>query len=206
MNRDKALFIVIGFLAGFIGGYVTHEFMAVRQPAPGWPAAAGLGSPARPTASNQRNSGATAAPAAGSQPAMEQVQQLAAYVRDNPEDASAIRQLANLNYDISNWQRAAELYSRYLELDASDFDVMTDLGATYRYLGKPQQALEQFRKVRKLAPEHWQSRYNEVLVLAFDLNDLPAANAALGELVSMQPENAEVARLVAELKKRAEGA
>lgn len=207
MNRDKVMFIVIGFLVGFIGGYVTHEFMAVRQPAPGWPVTTGQGSPAGPAAgSGQRTPGATSAPAAGGQPAMEQVQQLAAYVRDNPEDAPAIRQLANLNYDISNWQRAAELYSRYLELDATDFDVMTDLGATYRYLGKPQEALEQFRKVRQLAPDHWQSRYNEVLVLAFDLNDLPAANLALGELALMQPENPEVARLAAELRKRTEGA
>ncbi len=206
MNRDKVLFMVIGLLAGFIGGYVTHELMAARQPQPGWPATAGLGSPARPPGgSGQRTSVAPTAPAAGSQPAMEQVQQLAAYVRDNPEDASAIRQLANLNYDISNWQRAAELYSRYLELDASDFDVMTDLGATYRYLGKPQEALEQFRQVLKLAPDHWQSRYNEVLVLAFDLNDLPAADQALAELVKVQPENPEVARLAAELKKRAGG-
>ncbi len=206
MNRDKALFMVIGLLAGFICGYVMHEFMAARQPPPNWPTAAGGASPARPAASSgQRASGATA-PGAGSQPAMEQVQQLAAHVRENPEDASAIRQLANLNYDISNWQRAAELYARYLELDAADFDVMTDLGATYRHLGKPQEALEQFRNVRKLAPEHWQSRYNEVLVLAFDLNDLSAADAAMGELISMQPDNSEVARLAAELKKRAQGA
>ncbi len=202
MNRDKVLFIVIGFLAGFIGGYVTHEFMAARQPSPGWPAALGVGSPAG-AGSGQRSA---PAPPAGGQPAMEQVQQLAAYVRDNPEDTRAIRQLANLNYDISNWQRAAELYSRYLELDAGDLDVMTDLGATYRYLGKPQEALAQFRKVRELAPDHWQARYNEVLVLAFDLDDLPAANTVLGELVSMQPENPEVARLAAELKKRTEGA
>ncbi len=207
MTRDKVLFIVIGFLAGFIGGYVAHEFMAARQPPPGWSAALGGGSPAGAATSGRRGPGASTAPGAGGgQPAMEQVQQLAAHVRDNPEDVSAIRQLADLNYEISNWQVAAELYGRYLELEAGDFDVMTDLGATYRYLGKPQEALEQFRNVRELAPDHWQSRYNEVLVLAFDLDDLPAANAALGELVSMQPENPEVARLATELKKRTEGA
>ncbi len=199
MDRDKVLFTVIGLLAGFICGYVMHEAMAARQPSPTWSSASSTSATANPAA------GGTG-PAPGGQPAMEQVQQLAAHVRENPEDAKAIRQLANLNYDISNWQRAAELYSRYLELEADDLDVMTDLGATYRFLRKPQEALEQFRSVRQLAPDHWQSRYNEVLVLAFDLNDLPAAGVAMKELVSMQPDNPEVARLAAELKKRAQGA
>lgn len=197
MNRDNILFTMIGLLAGFIGGYLMHEVMAERQPAPIRSPALRADSPAKPTGG---------APPAGGQPAMEQVQQLAAHVRENPEDAEAIRLLANLNYDISNWQRAAELYSRYLGLEANDFDVMTDLGATYRHLGKPQEALEQFRNVRQLAPAHWQSRYNEVLVLAFDLNDLPAAGIAMDELMSMQPDNQEVVRLAAELKKRTEGA
>ncbi len=208
MNRDKVLYTVIGLLAGFICGYVMHEVMAARQPAPGWastsgrPATAGGAPRANPAASGA----AAASGSAGSQPAMEQVQRLAAYVRENPEDASAIRQLADLNYDISNWQRAAELYSRYLELDATDVDVMTDLGATYRHLSRPQDALEQFRNARELAPDNWQARYNEVLVLAFDLNDLPGADAAMGELVSMQPDNPQVAHLAEELKKRSQGA
>ncbi len=197
MNRDNVLFIAVGLLVGFVGGYVVHESMATRQP----PGRAGSGASARtqtPTAG--------AAPAADTGAAAEQVRQLAAHVRENPDDAQAIRRLANLNYQISNWQHAAELYSRYLELDSTDYDVMTDLGATYRYLGRPREALEQFRNVRDLAPDHWQSRYNEVLVLAFDLEDLPAANTAMSELVSMQSDNPEVARLAAELKKRSEGA
>ena len=199
MNRDNLLFLVIGLLTGFIGGYVMHETMAARQPAPalsGTGQAAGSGS-ARPATGD--------APNARGQPAMEQVQRLAAHVRDNPDDSAAVRQLANLNYDISNWQRAAELYSRYLELEAGDVNVMTDLGATYRHLGQPEQALEQFRGVLELAPDHWQARFNEVLVLAFDLEDLPAANVAMTQLTAMQPENRQVARLAAELKKRGAG-
>ncbi len=203
MDRDKVLFTVIGLLAGFICGYMMHEAMAARQPRPAWSTATAAMAPA---ASAPPASAGTAAPGASGQAAMERVQRLAAHVRDNPDDAPAIRQLANLNYDISNWQRAAELYSRYLELEANDLDVMTDLGATYRYLGKPQEALAQFRNVRELAPDHWQARYNEVLILAFDLGDLSAADAVMGELLSLQPDNPDVERLAAELKKRAQGA
>ncbi len=199
MNRDNGLFLMVGLLAGFIGGYVMHESMAANQPPPrrpGTPAGAAT-APAPPEPRGAAN------PAG--QPAMEQIQRLTAHVQENPEDAEAIRLLANLNYDISNWLRAAELYRRFLEIDAGDFDVMTDLGAAYRHLDRPQEALEQYRAVLELAPDHWQARYNEVLVLAFDLDDLPAATAAMGKLRAQQPDSPEVKRLAAELEKRAQG-
>ncbi len=199
MNRDNALFMMIGLLAGFIGGYVMHESMAANQPPPRRPPTPATVGAAVPAAE------ARGAQSPGGQPAMGQVQRLTAHVQENPDDAEAIRSLANLNYDISNWQRAAELYQRYLELVADDIDVRTDLGATYRYLDRPQDALEQFRKARELAPEHWQARYNEVLVLAFDLEDLPAAGTAMEELLALQPGNPEVDRLAAELEKRSAG-
>ena len=202
MSRDNVLFVVIGLLAGFIAGYVMHESMSAHQPQLRAPQAAAAAQPANPGPGQGANSGQSA----GGGPAMAQVQRLTARIQENPEDTEALRLLANLNYDINNWGRAAELYARYLELVPSDFAVMTDLGAVYRYLGRPQDALEQFSKVRELSPEHWQSRYNEVLVLAFDLGDLSAASQAIAELVSLQPENQEVARLAAEVKKRAEGA
>ncbi len=200
MTRDHTLFMAVGLLAGFIGGYVMHESMAARQPPPRRPGTAAATAGAGAAAAEGRG-----APSPGGQAAMEQVQRLTAYVQENPDDAAAIRSLANLKYDIGNWQRAAELYQRYLELDASDLDVRTDLGATYRYLGRPQEALEQFRQVRELAPDHWQARYNEVLVLAFDLEDLTAAATAMDQLRVLQPDNPEVERLAAELEKRTRG-
>lgn len=201
--KDNLLFMVIGLLTGFIGGYLMHEAMSARQPALRAPGAvaetpagtAGTGSPGQPGAG-------ASSPAA----AMEQVQRLRAYVEENPGDADALRLLANMNYDISNWQRAAELYTRYLELRPRDVDVMTDLGATYRFLGDPRRALAQFQEIRELAPDHWQSRYNEILVLAFDLGDLEAAAAAMSELRALQPGNPEVSRLAEELARRARGA
>ncbi len=203
MNRDNVMFLMIGLLAGFIGGYVMHEAMAANQPQPRRPGTPAAVAPAGGSTAAPQPGGAPSA--SGQQPAMEQVQRLTAYVQENPDDADAIRALANLNYDIRNWQRAAELYQRYLELDAGDSGVRTDLGATLRYLGEPQQALEQFRKVLELAPDHWQARYNEVLVLAIDLENLPAADAAMAELQKLQPGNPEVDRLAVELEKRAQG-
>ncbi len=200
MNRDNVLFLVIGALTGFIAGYVMHEAMAARQPAPRNPAVAAQNMPAPPGA----RAGAGPA-AAGPQAAMEQVQLLRKHVEQNPDDAEAVRQLANLNYEIRNWQRAADLYQQYLGLVPDDVDVIVDLGATYRFMGQPQEALARFRRIRELDPEHWRSRYNEVLVLALDLGELDSAITAMEELQALQPDNQDVARLAAELQRRRSG-
>jgi len=126
---------------------------------------------------------------------MEEVQELRAYVEKNPNDADAVLKLANLNFDIAQYQRAQDLYTQYLKLRPSDADVLTDLGISYRETKNYDQALEQFKKARQLAPDHWQSYYNEVVVLAFDLKRHDEAGRLLQELQRMQPSNPDVAKL-----------
>ena len=58
------------------------------------------------------------------------------------------------------------------------------------------------KEAQKLQDGHWQSLYNEVVVLAFDLKDVPKANAVLGRLRQLQPDNPEVTRLAQEVAKR----
>lgn len=211
MNKDHVLFLVIGLLGGFLLGYVGHEVMASRQPAPASVAGAGnlaagsnaIGGPGMPAP--PMGGGANAQGGAG--PAMEQVQQLRAYVEKNPNDARAVRDLANLNYDIGNWQRAAELYEQFLKLVPDEVDVMTDLGACLRNLGKPAEALAVLRAAKSKAPEHWQARYNEVLILGFDLGRMDEAAVAAAELKKLQPNNPDVVRLADEIdRRRAAGA
>ena len=80
-----------------------------------------------------------------------------------------------MNYDIGDWQRAVELYNHYLELKPDDPDVLTDLGIAYRQMAQFDQALGRFKEAQKAAPDHWQSYYNEVVVLAFDMKRLDEA-------------------------------
>lgn len=126
---------------------------------------------------------------------MAEVQQLQARLQENPEDTEAIRRLANLNFDIQNWPRAQELYARYLELRPGDPDVMTDLGISYRESRQYDLALQQFDKAQEVNPQHWQSYYNEVVVLAFDLKRFDEAGRSLAKLQELQPGNPDVARL-----------
>jgi len=134
---------------------------------------------------------------------MAEIQQLRDHVEKNPTDADAIRRLANLNYDIANWARCRELYERYLRLRPGDADVLTDLGVALRGLGQFQDALGRFDQAQQLQGDHWQSIYNEVVVLAFDLKDMPRARQALQRLRQLQPDNPDVTKLADEVMRRA---
>lgn len=215
MNKDNLIVAVIGILVGFIAGYLMHEVVASKQPPrltpelraqiamPGEDPMAG---PADNRVSDVApgNGGDTAAsaPAGAGQPGMEQIQQLRAYVEKNPNDAEAVLQLANLNFDIRNWARAQELYLQYLKLRPGDANVMTDLGISYRESQQFDQALAQFGQAKKLAPDHWQAYYNEVVVLAFDLKRYEDADRVLAQLQKLQPGNPEVTKLADAVSKQ----
>jgi tetratricopeptide (TPR) repeat protein len=137
---------------------------------------------------------------------MQEIQQLQQRLAANPNDAEAVLRLANLNFEIGQWARARDLYQRYVGLGNENPDVLSDLGVTHRELGEYDQALELFRRAQRLDSNHWQSVFNEVVVLTFDLKQYDAANQAMARLQQMQPGNADVARLAAELDRLKSGA
>jgi len=217
MTRDNLLFITIGVLAGFISGYFTHEVMAVRQPPPlavlqaaqaaaqgganldG--AGAGAGAEGGVAPGDPRGTGGGPAGGAGG-PAMADILRLREQVEKNPNDADAVLTLANLNYDIRNWDRARQLYEHYLELRPPQPDMLTDLGVSLRGLKRFPEAMARFEQAQQLQDGHWQSLYNEVVVLAFDLKDMPKAQQVLARLRQLQPDNPEVAKLADEVARR----
>jgi len=198
LNRDSALFLLIGLLAGFLAGYILHEEMAEIQPARLAPEAAG----AHPSDGSAAGAMAGSPATAGGVSPMAQIEELRRRVDADPTDVEAVLGLANLNFDIQNWERARELYERALTLRAGDPDVLTDLGISLRALGRFDEALARFREAQALAPRHWQARFNEIVVLAIDRQDLVGAEARLAELTPLVPGNADVARLAEEIRRR----
>ncbi len=202
MTRDNALFILLGILVGFIAGYLMHEVMAARQPPRLVHGEAGPVAPGAPAG----QPGAPAPPQGTDPPRVQQTQQemrgLEQYLAANPEDAEAALRLANLSFDVRNWARCAEMYRRYLELRPGDPDVLSDLGVCYREMGEAERALEVFDRAQEIEPDHWQSRFNQVVVLAFDRRDFDAAERVLDELRALQPGNPDVEALAEEVARR----
>jgi tetratricopeptide (TPR) repeat protein len=209
MNRDNLLFLVIGVLTGFISGYLLHEVMAARQPPrlvanspsgiAGGAVELGGGMPAGPNAgqsgAGQSGTGPSGAP-------MEEIARLRDHVAANPEDLDSVLLLANLNYDIKSWERAGALYEQYLELRPESPDILTDLGVTLRERGLFDQALATFQRAEGLSETHWQSLYNQVVVLAFDQKNFTEARAVLKRLQRLQPSNPEIDRLAQEVERQ----
>ena len=203
MNKDNLLYLMGGLLVGFVFAYLLFEAMSSRQPPRLTPAlraqlaqgdeAVQAGADARVDAQGQAPGDAQGQQ--NQQAPMAEIQQLRDFVEKNPNDADAVRKLADLNFDIQNWKRAQELYHHYLELKPNDPDVMTDLGITYRGVKDFDKALDLFRQTQKLSPDHWQALYNEVVVLAFDLKKLDQAGTVLARLEQMQPGNPDVKKL-----------
>jgi tetratricopeptide (TPR) repeat protein len=197
LTRDNILFILIGILAGFIAGYLMHDVMAARQPARLVHGQAA----AMPDGAN----GAAAAGAnqqAAAEQRVQEMQQLQTFVQNNPDNTEAIKRLANLAYDAQAWQLCVANYERLIELTQEDPDVLSDLGVCYRQIGEPQKALKAFERAQELQPDHWQSRYNEVVILALDLGEFDRAEKVLAELRKLQPDNPDVDRLAAEVQRR----
>lgn len=207
MTRDNVLFILIGILVGFIAGYLMREVMASRQPARLMHGAAGVAAPARPGGGGgapapEQSPGQARSGPGDAQAVAEEMRQLENHLESNPDDAQAALRLANLAYDSEAWQVCVASYERYLTLVGADPDVLSDLGVCYRETGRPDEALGAFERAQKVAPDHWQSRYNEVVILAFDLEEFERAERVLDELRALQPNNPDIESLAAEVERR----
>lgn len=202
MSRDTFLFLIIGILFGFIAGYWLHEVMTGVQPPRMAP---GTGTVSSPDVGGGGPGTAEAAPP-GAQAGMQQVEELTAYVEENPDDAQAILRLAQLNMQIANWPRAAELLERVVALGTEAAGIHIDLGYAYRELGRYDDALAQFEQAQEINPDRWESRYYEVIVLAFDLQRMEQAEETLEELRRLQPDNPNVEQLAQQVEAAARGA
>jgi len=171
--------LLVGFFVGFVvgqgqGGAVSPQMAA--DPHAGVPGAPALsGAPAAPP-----EGGRTAA--TGDPRLMEQARELDRLLADDPGNYAHLVQMGNVQYDMQNYPKAADYYERARKVRDDSADVLTDLGVCYREMKQPERAIELFDRAADSAPEHWQSRYNAVVVRIFDLNDSVGALAELETL------------------------
>lgn len=115
------------------------------------------------------------------------IQSLEAEVTGNPENFQAWVQLGHLYYDTGQNEKAITAYTTSLKYHSGDANLLTDLGVMYRRTGKPEAAIEWFRKAQAMDARHLPSRLNEGIVRYYDLKDTEGALAKWEELLAIDP-------------------
>jgi tetratricopeptide (TPR) repeat protein len=101
--------------------------------------------------------------------------------------------LGNWFYDHEQWPKAIENYRRAISSGLDNPDIRTDLGNALRFIGKPQDALEQYRTAQRQNPAHEQSLYNQGALWALSMNDSKQAVAAWQLYIERFPNGKNVA-------------
>jgi tetratricopeptide (TPR) repeat protein len=205
MWKNPIATAVIGLLIGFFFGYLIGQKQSVGRvtratdPHAGVPGAPALtGQPQIPP-----EGGRTAA--AANPRLLEQTRELETLIAKDPKNYNHLVQMANTQYDLNDFVKAADYYEKARTIRDDSPDVLTDLGVCYKETGKPQQALELFDRAAEMRPNHWQSRYNAAVVRLFDLNDPSGAKVEVEKLKQLQgkvPNLPDLTGLEGEIAKR----
>jgi tetratricopeptide (TPR) repeat protein len=183
------VFLVVGFLAGYM--YQAHQQSSPQS------AVVSSGAPATGTvqdASAQAGAGATGSAMQGLPPGhpplniAETIKTLQEQESKNPADPQPKLALANLFYDNQRFQEAADWYEKALKLDPKNVNARTDLGTVYFNLGRPTEALAEYKKTLEIEPLHQPTIYNSIIVNLEGTHNMAAARAAWKKLHDLNPE------------------
>ncbi len=105
----------------------------------------------------------------------------------DPANRNGWVELGHLYFDSNNPMKAVEAYSKALEINDNDPNVLTDQGVMFRRLGWYDRAVENFRKANQFNPSHAQSLYNLGVVLRYDLQDFQGAREAWTTYLEVVP-------------------
>ncbi len=193
LKKETIITAVVFFVAGFLAGYV---YDAQRKPnAPKTSASRSASRPAEDALGGSAQVLGTAprATTAGLPEGHPQIdgtvviKELEDQAAQNPKAAEPRLKLANFLYDQKQYDKAIEWYQKALELDPGNVNARTDLGTAYFYLGRPQDALSEYRKSLETNPRHEPTLFNMIIVNLEGTRDFAAAQDAWQRLHRLNP-------------------
>jgi len=107
--------------------------------------------------------------------------------------AEADRTLGNFYYDHQNWIQAITRYESAIRQGIDDADIRTDLGNAYRFAGRTDDALAQYRRAQQMNPAHEFSLFNQGGLYLEDLKQPDKAVAIWQEYLVRFPTGRNVA-------------
>ena len=124
-------------------------------------------------------------------PNIDAVQRLAALDQmsaKDPKNPEFQTQIANLYYDLGQYEKAAEFYRRSLNLRPEEPDAETDLAICLHYLGQDDKALETLDRVLKYSPGFTQALFNKGAILISGKKDIKTGIEVWEELLRTNPD------------------
>lgn len=103
------------------------------------------------------------------------------------DDPAEIDRQANQYFQDKDYDNAARLYRRVLELSPDNVGTLNNLGLTLYYLGRSSEALEMLRRGSDLQPE-FQRIWLTLGFVESGLGNIPEAKQALQNAIELGPE------------------
>lgn len=176
MRRDLVLTALIFAAIGFMGGYVYFRETAGSPMQP--PVR-----PASPAATQSQDLPEGHPPLDVS----ERWRELEARATSNPDDPQAALDLANLLYDMQNWEEAVTWYERALALQPKNTNARTDMATAYFNLNRYEEAIAAYKRALETEPDKPQALYGLALALLHGQQDRDGARRAFEQLRRTNP-------------------
>ena len=180
MESESIAYVIAGICFGIILGWVIGTQQARRA-----------GFAPAPTAATQPAAGSTAQQQA---PRLDEGRVQVAqprFSRATPRTSTQPYSSAMCTSMPSGGTMRIKWLEKALELDRKNADASTDLGVSYYYSNKPDEALAQFERSLKIRPTHTKTLLNKGIVLAFGKQDLKAAATEWQKVVELAPDSPE---------------
>lgn len=187
MKKETIITAIVFFAMGCLAGYVGADYKASNsRPAAESPAGT-LGN----AAPSDQGAGQAQSPnlPKGHPPIDDSamVKVLQDEAAQNTKDPAPALKLANYLYDQRKFEQAIDWYQKVVALDPKNVSARTDLGTSYFNVGRPQEALREFRRSLEIDPKHEQTLFNSIVVNLQGTHDLAAAQQAWDRLHAVSP-------------------
>ena len=108
----------------------------------------------------------------------------------SPSDPKTHNNLGDVYGRHGDLKRAAQEFSKAIELNPRYAEAYHNLANIYARMGKYEQAIKTYNMALKYNPDLWQS-YQTLGIVYFNMDDLEKAESNLKQSIKMNPENAE---------------
>jgi cytochrome c-type biogenesis protein CcmH/NrfG len=128
---------------------------------------------------------------------IQKINELETQVKNNPDDADLLLELAHLKNDSGLYEQAIVDYQKYLEKNPSNPDARIDMGVCYYNLHNYDEAIKQMEKALQYSPQH-QIGYLNLGIVNLTAGNFEKSQDWLKKAVQIDP-NSEIGKKAQEL-------